>query len=527
MLIFKGILPFLGGRNHKPSKKHEDERSKTSRLLQLPMDLLQYLKDFLNKKDFHHFLNLSKYPQIMILKSRFLKLNLRRLDAWDYYYNKNNIQSIVPSILYSRSTQLILNFSFIPALPSQSIQDATQLLNLYELTLSHIPIPFEVLGAITNVSLLILDALPDYQSLPFFSNIEEIIVKDFIRLVDVQGLCDTPRVTLSYCPALTDISSLAACTDVTIKSCPNISDLAGLSKVKRIYLAYCSSITDVSPLGCVDDVTIVECSRISDISSFSFNQSLSVDTKIIKIFPSFSEVVDLQIDCEHSDHLLMSAHGSCSHLNRVKQITILHTPNFISLKINVGAGGFDLFYPINEFERFNYEHVTSLELFSCKIDFNLEVLGSIPQLFLIECYELQSLDGLGKPGQNLVAINGCHRIRDYSPLQFISNVAIEKSFNVMNLYQFQYCEELLLCDCSVLTYHGELKDGEELLLPRCRSLTIENCSYVTSVRGLKHIENIAIRACGRKGNFQYLQDANYQSMNDEEETFDKEWLIRE
>ena len=113
MLIFKGILPFLGGRNHKPSKKHEDEGSKTSRLLQLPIDLLQYLKDFLNKKDFHHFLNLSKYPQIMILKSRFLKLNLRRLDAWDYYYNKNNIllSRLFRFILIYFS--LLFNFFFI------------------------------------------------------------------------------------------------------------------------------------------------------------------------------------------------------------------------------------------------------------------------------------------------------------------------------------------------------------------------------------------------------------------------------
>eukprot|EP01040_Poterioochromonas_malhamensis_P006848 gene6848-7383_t len=73
-------------------------------------------------------------------------------------------------------------------------------------------------------------------------------------------------VDLSYCPGVTDVSSLASVHTVILQHCTGITNVNCLKKVYELDLTSCEQVSDVSELGYVHTLTLTKCHRIIDIS---------------------------------------------------------------------------------------------------------------------------------------------------------------------------------------------------------------------------------------------------------------------
>ena len=274
-----------------------------------------------------------------------------------------------------------------------------------------------------------------YDSLNWYDNTEDCInINSFI--------------SLKYCTAITDFSSLKGIMHVDLSGCEQITnaDLVHFSDTKTLNLSGCRLISDVSMLSHLNGLDISKCRYIEDLSSLSKLHTLKLHCCRITDVSALGKLNNLDLSC-------------CYNLT------------------DVSALG----------------NVIKLNLSCCYNLTDVSALGNVKNLNLSSCDSLIDVSALG----NVIKLNlsSCDNITDVSALINVENLNLSACGNITDIPCFN--AKILDLSCCKITDFSKLINVKELSLCHCMQITDKDLQFFVNKRfldltGCTNITNVDI-----------------------------------
>jgi len=243
------------------------------------------------------------------------------------------------------------------------------------------------------------------------------------------------KLVLKKCDNLVNISSLHGIDDLTISHCNNIKDISKLGNHQRFALHFPHSeligyddclrniphvvlekcnLTNATVLQYAKSVELIECNQIIDITPLKQVKCLIIQKT--NLILGIEEKITSKAQQKLPERLTLNYlpdKSSARENDEIEELTISHT--YIN-KNNT------LFDPQQHLLTFQSLH--SLTLRDSMTLVNVNGLGDIPILRLIQCYVLNDITGLGR--NRYVEIDYCPELQDARSLITVPLVTIKR-----------------------------------------------------------------------------------------------------
>jgi hypothetical protein len=186
-------------------------------------------------------------------------------------------------------------------------------------------------------------------------------------------------------------------------------------------------------------------------------------------------------------------------------------------------------------------NLRSLSFAHCDDIEDLTIFANIPHLVFNSCHSISTLEGLSgkqKVGQKLsssstvserrkiesISLRYLHKIRDFSPINGISNVTIDncRYFNDGN--RIKNCNNIIIKDCDSFSNVSMLGNIHSLTLSSCQSivhlyglysvpfLRFDNCNNLEDISNLGGNQYIVFRGCRKLYNDNWNSESYYSKL---------------
>ena len=294
-----------------------------------------------------------------------------------------------------------------------------------------------------------------YDSLNWYDNTEDCInINSFI--------------SLEYCTAITDFSSLKGIMHVDLSGCEQITnaDLVHFSDTKTLNLSGCHLISDVSMLSHLNGLDISKCPYIEDVSSLSKLHTLKLHCCRITDVSALGKLNNLDLSC-------------CYNLTDVSALGNV-------IKLNLSCC-----YNLTDVSALG--NVKNLNLSSCDSLIVVSALGNVIDLYLNSCNNITDVSALGKVIK--LDLSSCDNITDVSALINVENLNLSACGNITDIPCFN-AKILDLSYCKITDF-SKLINVKELSLRHCMQITDNDLQFFVNKRfldltGCKNITNVDI-----------------------------------
>jgi hypothetical protein len=141
-----------------------------------------------------------------------------------------------------------------------------------------------------------------------------------------------------------------------------------------------------------------------------------------------------------------------------------------------------------------FSHVHYLQLRGLPLITDVSRLGKIPHLVLANLCALQSLEGLGgSQGNSEIIISYCQNVSDFSPLNEMFRLYLERMDHFSNAEQVSSVSHLTLSNCSSLT--------DTRPLCHVKSLHLIDCHGIEALDGLTNVPRLFVEKCSNLKDF--------------------------
>lgn len=222
-------------------------------------------------------------------------------------------------------------------------------------------------------------------------------------------------ISLEYCTAITDFSSLKGIMHINLSGCAQITnaDLIHLSDTKTLNLSDCHLITDVSMLSHLDGLDISKCPYIEDVSPLLKLHTLKLHCCRITDVSALGKLNNLDLSC--CDYITdVSALGKVGKLDLSNCDNITDVSDLINVEnLNLSACG-----NITDIPYFN---ARILDLSCCRItDFSR--LINVKELSLRHCMQITNNHLQFFVNKRFLDLTGCKNITNVDIL--LDNVKV-------------------------------------------------------------------------------------------------------
>ncbi len=250
-------------------------------LIQLPEIIFTLIQTFLSYDDYHYFLNTSKL-HFSHLKRRTIVLRLTERRSLQYMEDKE-FQGLLLSKVEDGWKQIRVKIT------------REKLVEVYDSSAPHMGIEFDpILPQLSYRDLLLIEAIP-----PLLRRIRELSLDRAVHLKDIKNLSHLEKLSIEY-QGLKDISTLKDIPDLTLKyctelsnfssfhhnnrvqrlyldNCPKLVDVSCLTRIRILLLTNCYNLENVSPLHGIHDLSIICCEKVRDISGLGDHHRLDIE----------------------------------------------------------------------------------------------------------------------------------------------------------------------------------------------------------------------------------------------------------
>ena len=342
----------------------------------------------------------TKYPQFK------LGLNLRELQL-DCSVNTKTLHDIFKDVYYVDLTDAkeLIDITSLKGIPMLTLNGCHQLANIG--ILSHI--------GHKNLSPQMINL--NYVQLDWSYIVDnEYIVVQKKNYVDIDSywyynhyIIVNSFISLAYCHAITDFSSLKGIMYVDLRGCRQItnSDLIHFSNTKILNLSGCYLITDISALSHLEALNISNCEYIMDASPLSKLSTL--------ILSGCDFITDVSALCnvKHLDLSNCRNINDFSRLGRVKKLNLSYCSNISNLSDLINVDDLDLSgCDITDIPPFNSRRLNLS--YCCKIK-DFSKLTNVKELLFRHCKQLTDNDIPFFVNKDFLDLTSCN---------FITNVDI-------------------------------------------------------------------------------------------------------
>jgi len=149
-----------------------------------------------------------------------------------------------------------------------------------------------------------------------FSNTKILNLSGCYHITDISILSHLEALNISDCDCIMDVSPLSKLSTVILSGCKSITDVSALGNVTNLDLSYCRKIYDFSALGQVKKLNLSYCSNISNLHDLINVDNLNLSGCDITDIPPFnSRRLNLSYCCKITDF---------SKLTNVKELLFRH-----------------------------------------------------------------------------------------------------------------------------------------------------------------------------------------------------------
>ena len=316
------------------------------------------------------------------------------------------------------------------------------------------------------------------------------------ELTDITALKNIPIVKMSCCTDLTKIDILSHNKDLSEQMVnTNYLDLDWYDNTEDcininsfISLEYCTAITDFSSLKGIMHIDLSGCAQITNADLIHFS-----DTKTLNL--SGCHLISYVSMLSHLNSLNIS---KCPYIEDVSPLSKLHTLKLHCCRItDVSALGklnnLDLSCCYNLTDVSALGNVINLNLGGCYNLTDVSALGNVINLNLSGCDNITDVSALGKVRK--LDLSNCDNITDVSDLINVENLNLSACGNITDIPCFNTI--ILNLSCCSITDFSRLINVKELSLRHCMQITNNHLQFFVNKRfldltGCKNITNVDI-----------------------------------
>jgi hypothetical protein len=126
---------------------------------------------------------------------------------------------------------------------------------------------------------------------------------------------------------------------------------------------------------------------------------------------------------------------------------------------------------------------------------DVSMLGNIPKLFMMNCYGITSLTGLGGSNNLEIEIRYRFPVVDFSPLRTLYRLILQNVEQTIPAQEICQVTHLVIRNCPQFLSTNALSSVK-------KSVELYHCDGLTSLEGLENITYLSIRRCENIQNFE-------------------------
>jgi hypothetical protein len=303
-----------------------------SSLQQIPIDVIHYIRQYINYKEWHQFLHTSKCLDHLKRQTLYMSLTsnhsflymtdtafreeVRALVANPFYQLKITISFTSSPLVYDGLSNLhtlsffvylgsidlshLSSINYLQCRECHTLENATSVFrsssNIHNVDFSYSrqindsyfvslleeekreakeKEKVEWKRAVKSLNLSNCFQIKDISA---FQGLQKLVLQNCDLISDVSSLSETEYVDLTNCYRITNVSALSRCQTLVLDGCLGVKDVNMLGNVHHLSLKNCYGIYDVSGLGNKNyHVDLTNCRNIEDISSFKDVAKLVID----------------------------------------------------------------------------------------------------------------------------------------------------------------------------------------------------------------------------------------------------------
>lgn len=435
----------------------------------LPLDLFDYLTDFLFYRDYR---NLLKTFRLLYHEKRHkIKFHLSYFISERFYKDDSFRDHLLKCVKEPmKQLSLILQGRSIASKSKPCMIESPHKLNfIHSLTL--LQGDLTNLEGLCNIHTLQITSFSKLTTLPLsFQNLQELSLINCPSLTDIHAIQEVPIIHIENCPSISDISMLGKQIRLTLQKCSGITNISHLSKIHTLSLSSCPQIESVSGLGKVPSLLLMDC-PINNFHELTENRCLKLlQYHSILDYSIFNNIIELYF-----------------HSCNIADLTVFQYPKSLLTKI-----AFQQCYELIDANALHY--LTTIIFRDCYQLKYIDKLGNIKHLEIDNCPEITSLDGLGHNHHKLY-LRSLPKITNFNQLFKVYDITISDCHqfqgidNAKNhLLRIYNCNQLKSVNMFSNVYHLSIRNCDHIVnidgLTNVVSLEIKNCSNLVDMKGL-------------------------------------------
>lgn len=481
------------------------------RFVDLPEVILDVIREFLSKDDYHYLLNCSK-KHFQLRKYYTIYFTLTKASS-DLFFDDLIFRDKVYSLVHNPRKQISLNLSsdriyqyeegkplfHVHRVGCFNIENIELFQDVEVLSVGCMKenfSSFPISSYLKDLTLHLPSGLSDVESL---RNLQSLSLHGCRTVVDISCLRDVENLKFSYCPLISDFSCLGRQKRLHIIACSGLSDVSNFSKVKHLTLEHCDNLCDIQSLYGIYDLSLMYCQHIHDISGLGNHYRL-------KIISYVNKLTGYQIlnNIPHI-HLQRCCISDLSILQYAKTVTLIQCLNVVDLS------------PLAA--------VRSLTVSNCINVADVRTLCDIPQLTLLNLPKLNSsqpFQGLGRRNKRLT-IECLNPVADWSFAKSCEHLVLQtipklQSTLLLDNSSIKHIQTIEFLSCSSLLSTYGLGEIPHLIFQDCRNLEnieelgrnksihIVNCLKIVDFSSLSTVPFVSIIDCGETKDYSCLSN---------------------
>jgi hypothetical protein len=494
-------------------------------VIRLPNDLFFHLRDFLSRKDYRSFFNISKdlFHSRIRLQSVYYCLN--EIYSTSYHFDAIFSQQLLqrvhsPSIQLSLKLERIKSDTF-PAPPklisggrtchlfSLSVCSSESLLLLWNfnsvITLSIDEFEGTEIPFLPNLQTLkIVKSARNLISVKNCYHLKELRLKKCFQLSDIAGMENIPKLSLNLCPMIKNISSLGNHDIVKLELCSKIEDVSSLAHVRqKVVLFDCNSLKNIEKLGSVPELICRWNSNLNTLPDMVSNEKLTINNCAFQFFDEIA--VQSFVTEKRLSGFLCSCCGG-QHQNCTINCMPIH-----SLPISPTTAS----VPSSIRRPFIGNLLQELSLENCNIqNHHLIHFSSCQVVKLKFCPLVEDISSLKSVGHSI----DLHGLKTLTSLRGLGGrvphlriCSCNELTSLEGLLDKDLKDQMTEYDRGEEAGDGQLKDGigSRKEKSSTQSVVIDSCQKINSFSPLAHVPKVSIINCTQFNRIEELKFVNH------------------